>query len=431
VLTNPDYPQTGSIPSPNTNFGPRVGLAYSFNNAKTVLRAGYGMYYARFTGAVLNTIFTQNGVYQKNVSLSKSVASELAAGPVFPNRLTNMDKNPPAGSLTLTFPGDGFRNPYSEQGDIGIEHQLTTNLGLTVSYIWSRGLHLTVARDLNIGELGPDVTYRIGDVNGTQVGTYTTPTYLLANRVDKRYQRLNSLESNGNSYYNAMTVQLRKRMSKGLQASVVYTWSHAIDFAQGGGDRNTFYTSGFPSTVFNGDYTGEKGSSDLDQRHRLMVNFVYSPTFTTSDTVVARYLINNWQLSALNTFASAQPATATVSVTGTPFTGAAFNYSLNGFGGSSRVPFWPLNSLDIDQIARTDVRLSKVLPFSERFKAFVSFEAFNVFGNVSNTGVKTRAYSARNGLLTLAPDFGQGSISGGFPDGTNARRAQLSMRLVF
>ena len=49
---NPIYPQTCHINSPRNDFMPRIGLAYRLDN-KTVLRAGYGMFYARIAGATL------------------------------------------------------------------------------------------------------------------------------------------------------------------------------------------------------------------------------------------------------------------------------------------------------------------------------------------------------------------------------------------
>ncbi|MGH7461962.1 MAG: hypothetical protein ACREMA_13185, partial [Longimicrobiales bacterium] len=53
---NPDYPQTGRIPEVRTNFAPRIGLAYALNNGKTVIRTGYGIFFARYTGAIVNTL---------------------------------------------------------------------------------------------------------------------------------------------------------------------------------------------------------------------------------------------------------------------------------------------------------------------------------------------------------------------------------------
>lgn len=430
ALVNPDYPQTGVIPQPNRNFAPRVGLAYAFNNSKTVLRAGYGLFYARFQGGVVNTFHLENGLYQKVISLNASRPEDLAVGPVFPNKLPAIDRTPPAGTVDITFAAKDYRNPYTQQGDIGIEHELTQNLGLTVSYVWSRGVHLTTVRDLNIGPLGAPVTYSILDASGNQVGTYTTPTYRLSNRIDPKWRRVNQVDSGGNTYYNAMVVQLRKRLSRGVEGSLAYTWSHAIDYNQGGGSDNIFFSAG-PRSLFNGDYKGDKSSSALDQRHRLVATTILTPRFTRSDSKIARYLVNNWQLSQITTLASAQPATPTIYVSGTPFSGAAFTGTLNGFGGSSRVPFWPAASLDIDQVYRTDARLTKTLPFSERYQLYLNFEAFNVFHHVSNTSVNSQAFQASGGALRPTPRLGEGSASQGFPDGTNARRAQVSLRFVF
>ncbi len=430
TLINPDYPQTGKINSPTKNFAPRIGVAYAFNNSKTVLRAGYGIFYARFPGGVINTFHLENGIYQRLISLNAAVPADLALGPVFPNRLSGIDRNPPAGTVDITFAAPNFRNPYTQQGDIGIEHELMRNLGVTVSYIWSRGVQLITVRDLNIGALGPEVSYRILDANNNDVGTYRTATYRLANRVDTRWRRVNQVENGGKSFYDALAVQLRRRMSRGFEASVSYTWAHAIDFNQGGGNVNIFYSAG-PSSLFNGDYRGDKSSSSLDQRHRLVFASVYAPSFTQRDSVVAKYLLNNWQLSQITTLASAMASTPTIFVSGSPFTGAAFNSTLNGFGGSSRVPFLPAASLNIDQIYRTDARLTKVLPFTERYQLHLNFEAFNVFNHVSFTAVNTQAYQARTGALTPTERLGEGSLAHGFPDGTNARRAQVSVRFIF
>jgi hypothetical protein len=129
--------------------------------------------------------------------------------------------------------------------------------------------------------------------------------------------------------------------------------------------------------------------------------------------------------------ASSQPATATMFISGAPFAGAAFNTSLNGLGGSNRVPFLPINSLDIDKVFRVDARLTKVLPFSERIQGYINFEAFNVFNTQYNTFVLTEAYRVANGVLTPSSGLGNGNQSQGFPDGTNARRAQVSLRITF
>jgi len=421
---NPDYPQTGKIHSPTKNFAPRFSAAYSLND-KTVVRGGFGMFYARYQGSLIQTLNFSNGLYQPQILVTPTTAG----APVFPNIVGSLSGFP-QGAVSLVFASPNFRNPYTLQGDFAIERELTQNLGLTVSYVYSHGVQLFTNRDLNIGAAGPAATYRINDTSGNQVGTFTTPTYLASNRVDPRYQRIIQAENGGQSWYNGLVVQLNKRFSHGLQGSVAYTWSHAIDMGNiGAGSDALFFDT--LRTYANGSFSADKGSSSLDQRHRLVLSSIWSPTFSKSQSVLARYLINGWQLSQITTIASPFFATPTVNVSSLPFTGASFTNTLNGFGGSTRVPFLPFNYLEVDNIYRVDARISRELPFTERIRMWLNFEAFNLFNTVSNTGVNTQAYSSANGILTPTPGLGVGNQSQGFPDGTNARRAQVSLRLIF
>ncbi len=118
-------------------------------------------------------------------------------------------------------------------------------------------------------------------------------------------------------------------------------------------------------------------------------------------------------------------------MSGVPFPGAAFNGTLNGFGGDTRVPFWPASSLPIDQVLRTDARLTRIFALSERRQIHVNFEVFNLLNHVSDTAVSTVAFEAKNLVLRPVPGLGQGVASQGYPDGTNARRAQVSARVVW
>jgi hypothetical protein len=427
---NPDYlQQTTTIHQPSKNFAPRVGIAYAFSDNKTVLRAGYGMFYARTPNGLINTLHTNNGVFQKNITLSSAVAADLALAPNFPNVLAGIDRNPPAGTIDLTFVDKNFRNPYTQQGDVTLERQLMKDTSLSVGYVWSHGVQLWTTRDLNIGELGPDVTYRINDTAGNQVGSYTTPTYRLANRIDPRWRRIGQVENGGHSFYNAMVVQFRKRMAKSSQVQVSYTWSHAIDYNQGGGNDNLFFDS-FRS-LYNGNYKFDKSSSSLDQRHRLVINGVHQLNRAAWNSGWKKHTINNWQLSEIITLASTQPQTATVNVSGNAFTGAAFTGSVNGYAGSSRVPFIPAAGLDVDRTKRVDARIMKIVPITESKRLELGFDVFNLFNRIANTAVNGQAYSLANGVFTPTAGLGVGSASQGFPDGTNARRAQVSARFTF
>jgi hypothetical protein len=430
TVINPDYPQTGRIPTYGGQVGPRAGLAYSFNQSRTVLRIGYGLFHSRYGGGLLNNLFTGNGVYTKNVTYTGSIAADKAAGPVFPNRLPATDK-PPSGVSSITFAANEYRPPYTQNGDVSIEHQITRNDAITVSYLYNRGFHLVSTRDLNIGPLGAPVTYTIQDAGGATVGTYTTSVYLTANRVDTRYNKIIQLESGGKSWYDAMALQYRGRAAKDVRYWVAYTWSHAIDLGQGQGDDNVnrFGNTLSLNNLYNGDYRQDKANGQLDQRHRLVFNWVAQHNFTKRTDPFSKYLINYWQLSGIATFASGRPTFATINIQTKlqPLT----NFTLNGFGGDTRVPFWAPNPVLLDPTKRLDARITKILPFSERYRLMLSFEAFNVTNSPYNTNINHTAFNAVNTVVSPALGYGIGTNSAGFPDGTNVRRAQVSARFVF
>ena len=429
AITNPDYPQTGHIPSGTLNLQPRIGVAYNLGSSgKTVIRAGYGIYDQRYTGVLINGLFTNNAVYQQSVTVQ---SAQAAIGPSFPSVLPSPAGTP--GTKTVEFANPNLRTPYTEQGTLAVERQLGRNIGLTVSYLWNRGVQGFGVRDLNIGPLGAPVTYQIADASGNVTGSFTTPTYRSANKVDSRYSRILQVENGVNSYYNALVVQAAKRFSRGFQANLSWTWSHEIDYKQGTyQDNQSFNTINSFANTYNGDYKFDKGSGLLDQRQRLVIAFVESPTFVHRDGAFYKYVVNNWHVSGVATFASGRPTVAGINISdSTPFTGAAFTSTLNGYGGNNRPPFWPYAAIYTPASYRGDARITKALPISERYKVYLNFEVFNISNSQYDTSQQFLAYVEKSGVLTYQPSFGAGNATAGFPDGTNARRAQVSARFVF
>lgn len=429
AITNPDWQQTGRVPSANLNFAPRASVAVNIND-KTILRGGYGIFFARIHGNMLDTLFLGNGRYQTAISINNT----QTGSPVFPNVLSSAT-GLPSGSVQLTYAANGLRNPYSHQANVTLERQLGRDLGLTVSYIWSKSSGIFTQRDVNLGPPAANpVTYQIFDAGNNKVGEFSTPVYLFANRVDPRYSRILQVENGGRAWYNGLAVQLQKRYARGLTFQVSYTWSHAIDNAnQQGASWNI--GSNFNNATYPGRYDFDKGSSSLDQRHRAVINWVWAPTFTSNKSAFARYFINGWELSSITTLASANPWTPTVLFSGSTssqFPGVNLAFAtLNGSGGWNRVPFLPVGYLNVDQVYRVDARIVRNLPFTERVKAQLMFEAFNAFNTQYNTAINTTAYTAAAGNIRPVANVGAGTQSQGFPDGTNARRMQAAFRLTF
>jgi hypothetical protein len=435
TITNPNWPQTGNVPSPNKDFAPRIGLAYALGS-KTVIRAGYGIFYARFHGNMLDTLFLGNGLYQPAISIGPS----QAGAPIFPNTVPSAN-GLPSGSVKLEFAAPGFRNPYTQQSTFAIERQLGHDMAFTASYIWSRGIGLYVQRDLNLGTPAATETFTVQNAAGATIQSFASPVYTLANRLDPRYSSILQIENGGQSWYNGLALQFEKRFSHGFSAQVAYTWSHAIDDGNEEGASwnisNTFNNATLP-----GNWAFDKGSSTLDQRHRASINWIWQPTLMKGNSALAKYVVNGWQLSTITTLASAHPVTATVNSVSTSanaiFPGITLaNNTFNGSGGWNRVPFLPVGGIDIDQIYNVDARLTRVFPLTERVSLNLGFEAFNLFNTIHNTSVQTTAYSLAAGgvfkpVLTNGVSLvGAGTASQGFPDGTNARRCQFLARINF
>src|SRR5208282_1114621 len=112
---------------------------------------------------------------------------------------------------------------------------------------------------------------------------------------------MNSVTYNaeGVSNYHALQVQVRKRLSHGLQFTAAYTYSHALDEQSGLGLFVTGNNALAPRTNY--------ASADFDQTHVLLVNYSYTlPTFARSSKALG-YAVNGWTLGGQTVAQSGQP----------------------------------------------------------------------------------------------------------------------------
>ena len=430
---NPDYPQTANLNQPGNNFAPRIGAAYSFNQNKTVVRAGYGIFYARLPSASVIRLQQRNGVIQKTGTLNANNPAQLAAGPTFPFRLTGLAGS--VGLTNVTYAAPDLATPYTEQADLSVEHQFGASTALSVSYMHSRGYQFISREDLNLGPATGTATYAIQNTAGVQTGTYTTSTYLAANKLDPRYASVIYLSNRGRLWYDGMAVSLRHRASKWMTGTLAYTWSHSIDQGQGGASSNIYFTDP-PASTYNGNYQADKGSSALDQRQRLVVSGILTPPPMNLGSKYVNMLANGWQLSLIETATSPQYVDPILIVSsGLSGAGLASGTTINGmvtpFGAPGRVPFLPRSSIPVDTTNHLDARITKTFAIRESMNLALSFDAFNVFNTISNTSVVQNTYFASGSVIKAGVGVGTGTASSGFPDGTNARRAQVSARFTF
>jgi hypothetical protein len=427
---NTGYYNTATIPAPGLDLAPRASFAYLVDD-RTVIRGGYGFYYAPYAGQLLDSLFLGNGIYQTNISVN----SNQPNAPVFPNIVTASSL--PAGTSNLAYVNGKGRNPLTHEGTVEVERYIGRDSSFTVGYIDTRGYKLWTATDVNLAPPAKAETYAVDNTAGQQVSTYATSYWTVKN--DGNYAHIWSVTNGGSFLYRGVTAQWRSRLPHGLGLWATYTWSHATDNLSV--DSATGFTLAGSTT---GDFNADRGRSAFDQRQRATVRWTWQPLLAASGSALAK-LVNGWGFSGIGTFGSSQGVTPIVMVQGQQFSGATMAYtsSLNGSGGWARDPFSAIGSLPIPAQYNVDVRVARSLDFSERIKATVSFQAFNLFNRQAATLVNTISYLSvaplQNGLangpytgiLKPVSGLGTGIASQGYPDGTNARRSELEFRVTF
>ncbi|MGD1098320.1 MAG: hypothetical protein ABSB35_40850 [Bryobacteraceae bacterium] len=274
-----------------------------------------------------------------------------------------------------------FVNPLVREGELTIEQQLPGNMSVSVGYLMSRGLHLPVFVDGNLGPTTTTHTYKVLNASGAVIDTDTEPFYTVANRINPTTGIILVGQSVVNSWYNAGVLTFRKPMNHGLELLVNYTYSKSIDDGAVAGANGTFFGTDPPVDPLN--QRRENALSDLDQRHRFVGSLVYTPLmFSKLSNRAMKAVLDGWAFSSVMTFASAQPLFATIN--GFPIavqtraspaarrpTQAAPPAACPLFEGRNVYFGHPLYNIDL--------RIGRQFTLYERLHLQVQGEAFNLF----------------------------------------------------
>src|ERR1035438_4057918 len=163
------------------------------------------------------------------------------AGPAFPTILPSAPTGASLGAATIQFAAPNLKTPYSAQGNLTLERQVTPDILLSVSGIFSRGIHLLSSVDLNANAPTSSFTYTINNTSGQSVGTFTTPIYT-SPRPNTAFGSVIENTNGIDSVYDGLAVTLNKSFTHGLQMLGSYTWSHEIDDGQGQASNAIFYS---------------------------------------------------------------------------------------------------------------------------------------------------------------------------------------------
>jgi outer membrane receptor protein involved in Fe transport len=418
---------TSTCPKDKNNFAPRTGFSYAINE-KTVIRAGFGLFYNRTPAIVLGTAHSQNGIQVTGINLN--AAQITAAGFSYPTVLTA----PPAGTAAnpnlFVFAKD-YVQPYVEQGRVGFERQFAKNLSFSATYLYYHGLHLTRTRDINLQpptafpRTGPDgITYTFQRFSSTRPTT-------LARATGQQYNRISIFESASRSVYNGIAFQVTQRLTRGFQFIAAYTYSKAKDERP---DQTIVVVGADDAKIVENQLSpgADYGRADTDIPHR----FVFSPVYQWgkikwTDNAVARALFSDYTISSIVQFQSGTPYSALVS--GDP--------NNDGNRATDRLPGTVRNQFTTPAIYQFDARLTRAISFTERTRVRLILEAFNVFNRanvatVNNTffvysGGAAGTLSFPSALSAFGTPRTFGSPASGTTTFATPRQVQLAIKFDF
>jgi hypothetical protein len=222
------------------DFAPRVGIVWGLGRGKatkTVLRAGYGLFYDRFAQNYILNAARLNGINQQQY-IVPAADLPLDSADYFPNT-PSVDMLPASLAIPTTYQiAPNLRTPYTSQAGMGLERQVTKNATVSVTYLNTHGVHQLITRNINAPDpANPDDA-----------------------RPDPSRSNVYQYESAGLYNQNQMIANFNLRGSK-LSLFGFYTLSYA--------DSNTAGGASFPMNQYNLDE--DYGRAAYDVRNRLFL----------------------------------------------------------------------------------------------------------------------------------------------------------------
>ncbi len=343
---------------------PRFGFAFN-PDTKTVIRGGYGLYYAPSNAQFANVAATlghtidlvvitalglptlinpSTGQPLTSIDIYQGLSSEgiLGTRPVAATDLQQFGLTPgPNSPGRVVFGTDPYVSAYAEQASLEVERAFG-DYGVSLSYNFSRGVHIAHTDGRNV--------YQTGTLPDGQ------PTFGL---INPDIAQLNYFAYNANSFYSAGTLQVSKRMRNNLSLNAHFTWSKATD----------------ESTDFNSDYApndelnlrADRGLSPFNASYRLVLAAVYQSPIANDSTFRGR-LLSGWNLAPVIQYSSWRPFNI---LTGVDNYGDNYITNHRPWGAGRDIGHGP-------DLFTTDLRLSRKFTFNERWHLEALIEGFNL-----------------------------------------------------
>ena len=347
------------------NVSPRIGIAWTPGDEQTVVRASGGVYFDRIPLRATSNALQRDGINYKVAVLSFG----QAGAPLFPDVLPSFPSNL---VTALTSIDPRIQDGYSQQFGLQIERGFGRVASATAGYSYLRGHDIVMSRNINVPTLTAAQAAALGVPN--------------LGRPNPNFGNISQYQSVGDSWFNGLTLSLGTRPAAWGGARVSYTLSRALDDA-----GNAFFQT--PQDNFN--ILDDKGPSDNDQRHRLVVSGTVGGE--PKESAVSRALAGV-QIGYVFSFA-----------TGVPFNPVTGNDRNNDTTVNDRPIGVGRNSARQPATSSLDLRVSRSFALGGRRRLEAMIEAFNLLNhvnilNVNNTFGPGATPNATYGQPTVAGD---------------------------
>ena len=287
------------------NFQPRFGMTYQVND-KTVMRGGYAMAY----------LPTFDHGFNNGFSVNSTLVTSTDGGITPSARLSNpypAGLDQPVGSsqglATLvgrpfTFSNPDRTIPYVHQYSIGVQRELPGNMVVDAAYVGSRTRGIVVSKGINeisaaqLAQGNAMLAAVANPFQGLLPGTAFNGATVPLQQLVRPYPQFGSItedrRSLGTSDYDSLQLSLNKRMSKGVQFLVSYTYGRTME--------EVAYLN--PQDDWDQLL---RVATERDAPHRLMLSGNWSLPFFTNSKGVVGSLFGGWQANGIVVFQSGIP----------------------------------------------------------------------------------------------------------------------------
>jgi hypothetical protein len=292
------------------DFSPRIGVAWDvFGNGKTAVRSGFGIYY---DVGNIGTTLKQDSIGNPPFAGLTDIFSAGTTHVDIPltSAILNTQSN-----ITPQFVDYHSKSPYMIQYNLSIQQQLPWGVGLGLAYVGNRGVHLFTIRDSN--PIIPTSTGPCGDpaslcVNGVvQFWDTGSPNY---HPINPNMPSTINIATSADSSYNGLQVVLNKRISRGLEFQVAYTYSKVLDDTQGQANVADCFTSFGLQGTDPLTPSVDRGPACFDSTHNFEASVVYHlPAMGSANGILSK-VTNGWWFSSIVSKQSGYPVTPLVFV---------------------------------------------------------------------------------------------------------------------